>query len=204
MPGQCGNQARRGSRIASVAPASDWRISVDAASKALRIERRAGEAWRKAAEFAVAAGACRPAPAPGGDRTAASGTGKLLAVSSPAPPSLAQPAAPFRFSHRQSLSMVFLCTLFGVAAQFLIKTSTSHAMFTASGRLSLTALMTNYPLWAGLTCYGASTLLLILALRDGELSLLYPVISLTYVWVVALSVLASTSRSTRARWSAWG
>lgn len=51
-------------RIASVAPASDWRISVDAASKALRIERRAGEAWRKAAEFAVAAGACRPAPAP--------------------------------------------------------------------------------------------------------------------------------------------
>jgi len=85
--------------------------------------------------------------------------------------------------------MVFLCTLFGVAAQFLIKTSTSHAMFTASGRLSLTALLTNYPLWAGLTCYGASTLLLILALRDGELSLLYPVISLTYVWVVALSAL---------------
>ncbi|MGO9240794.1 MAG: DMT family transporter [Bryobacteraceae bacterium] len=107
----------------------------------------------------------------------------------PQPPSLAQPAAPFRFSHRQSLTLVFLCTLFGVAAQFLIKTSTTHAMFSASGRLSLTALLTNYPLWAGLTCYGASTLLLILALRDGELSLLYPVISLTYVWVVALSAL---------------
>lgn len=106
-------------------------------------------------------------------------------------PSSVQAAAPFRFSHRQSLTMVFLCTLFGVAAQFLIKTSTSHAMFTApAGGLSLTALITNYPLWAGLACYGASTLLLILALRDGELSLLYPVISLTYVWVVALSVLA--------------
>ncbi len=51
-------------RNAAVAPASDWRISVDAASRALRIERHAGEAWRKAAEFAVAAGACRPAPAP--------------------------------------------------------------------------------------------------------------------------------------------
>ena len=100
-------------------------------------------------------------------------------------------ATPFKFSHRQSLTLVFLCTLFGVAAQFLIKTSTSHAMFDpASGRLSVEALLTNYPLWAGLTCYGASTVLLILALRDGELSLLYPVISLTYVWVVALSVLA--------------
>ena len=100
-------------------------------------------------------------------------------------------ATPFRFSHRQSLSLVFLCTLFGVAAQFLIKTSTAHAMFTGSaGRLSVTALLTNYPLWAGLACYGVSTILLILALRDGELSLLYPVISLTYVWVVALSVVA--------------
>jgi len=47
----------------------------------------------------------------------------------------------------------------------LIKTSTSHAMFTApGGGLSVAALITNYPLWAGLTCYGASTVLLILAL----------------------------------------
>ena len=37
--------------------------------------------------------------------------------------------------------------------------------------------------------YGASTMLLILALRRGQLSLLYPVISLTYVWVTILSVL---------------
>jgi len=29
----------------------------------------------------------------------------------------------------------------------------------------------------------------VLALRDGELSLLYPVIALTYVWVTALSFL---------------
>jgi multidrug transporter EmrE-like cation transporter len=111
-------------------------------------------------------------------------------VSDPHSPSQAQPAAPFHFSHRQSLTMVFLCTLFGVAAQFLIKISTTHAMFTApGGGLSLAALISNFPLWAGLACYGASTVLLILALKDGELSLLYPVISLTYVWVVALSAL---------------
>ena len=34
-----------------------------------------------------------------------------------------------------------------------------------------------------------STLLLVLALREGELSLLYPVISLTYAWVTIVSVL---------------
>lgn len=44
------------------------------------------------------------------------------------------------------------------------------------------------PLVAGYSLYGISTALLILALRDGELSLLYPVISLTYVWVTLLSI----------------
>ncbi|NUN01165.1 MAG: EamA family transporter, partial [Bryobacteraceae bacterium] len=47
---------------------------------------------------------------------------------------------------------------------------------------------TNAPLLAGLSLYGISTLLLVLALREGELSLLYPVISLTYAWVTVLSV----------------
>lgn len=56
--------------------------------------------------------------------------------------------------------------------------------------LSLASLLANGPLWFGLVLYGISTGLLILALRDGELSLLYPVISLTYVWVTILSVLA--------------
>ena len=44
-------------------------------------------------------------------------------------------------------------------------------------------------LFAGYSLYGISTALLILALRKGQLSLLYPVISLTYVWVTILSML---------------
>ena len=51
----------------------------------------------------------------------------------------------------------------------------------------LTGMITNLPLMAGYSFYGVSTLLLVLALRDGELSLLYPVIALTYVWVTGLS-----------------
>ncbi|HEY3442071.1 MAG TPA: EamA family transporter [Paludibaculum sp.] len=55
--------------------------------------------------------------------------------------------------------------------------------------ISLPVLLANWSLWTGLSLYGFSTVLLILALRDGELSLLYPVISLTYVWVTIMSVL---------------
>ena len=55
--------------------------------------------------------------------------------------------------------------------------------------ITVGALLANWALWAGLSLYGLSTILLILALRDGELSLLYPVISLTYVWVTIMSVM---------------
>ena len=89
-----------------------------------------------------------------------------------------------RFSRRQSVALVFCCTLFGAAGQILIK----------SGANTLTngdpiSMLTNLPLMAGYTLYGISAVLLVLALRDGELSILYPVISLTYVWVTFLSVL---------------
>lgn len=50
------------------------------------------------------------------------------------------------------------------------------------------AMFSNLPLLGGYCLYGLSTALLVLALRDGELSLLYPVIALTYVWVTILSV----------------
>jgi multidrug transporter EmrE-like cation transporter len=82
------------------------------------------------------------------------------------------------------VGLVFLCTLFGVAAQYFIKTSGMQM-----ATVSVTAILANIHLWVGLSLYGVSTGLLILALRDGELSLLYPVISLTYVWVTILSVL---------------
>jgi len=49
------------------------------------------------------------------------------------------------------------------------------------------AAATNVPLMAGLCLYGLSAILLVLALRHGELSMIYPVIALTFVWVTILS-----------------
>jgi drug/metabolite transporter (DMT)-like permease len=51
------------------------------------------------------------------------------------------------------------------------------------------AMILNPALLAGFSMYGVSMVLLVLALRHGELSLLYPVFALTYVWVAILSVL---------------
>jgi len=78
--------------------------------------------------------------------------------------------------------MVFGCTVLGAAAQVLMKTGANA--LTHAGPM---AMLTNIPLLAGYCLYGMSTILLVLALRHGELSILYPVISLTYVWVTMLS-----------------
>jgi len=43
-------------------------------------------------------------------------------------------------------------------------------------------------LFSGYALLGASTVLFVLALRKGDLSLLYPVLTLGYVWVTVLSV----------------
>ncbi len=84
-------------------------------------------------------------------------------------------------SRRRSVLLVLACTVLGAAAQILMKIGMAH--FNPAPM----ALLTNYPLVAGYTLYGINTLMLVLALRDGELSMLYPIIALTYVWVTLLS-----------------
>jgi len=77
--------------------------------------------------------------------------------------------------------MVAGATLLSAAAQILMKIGMNHFS------LNLVAILTNFPLIAGYALYGLFTVLMVLALREGELSLIYPIISLSYVWVTALS-----------------
>ncbi len=81
------------------------------------------------------------------------------------------------------MGLVFCCTILGAAAQILMKSGANHMTPGIMG------ILTNVKLFCGYALYGMSTVLLVLALKDGELSLLYPVIALTYVWVTGLSFL---------------
>jgi multidrug transporter EmrE-like cation transporter len=84
-------------------------------------------------------------------------------------------------ARRNSFLLVFTCTILGAAAQLLIKTGMNH--FSPH----LMALVTNLPLVAGYTIYGINTLMMVLALKNAEMSMLYPIIALTYVWTTLLS-----------------
>jgi drug/metabolite transporter (DMT)-like permease len=91
------------------------------------------------------------------------------------------------------LYMVVVCTLFASAAQILLKMGADHAMpkFDPASMASLIgfafALAGNIPLVFGYGLHACNALLLIFALKSGELSILMPLYSLSYVWVALLS-----------------
>lgn len=85
--------------------------------------------------------------------------------------------------------MVLCCTIIGAVAQVLLKKGTLLLGEHPSMVETAIGIFTVRLLFEGYALYGLSTVLLVLALRKGELSLLYPVFTLTYVWVTVLSVI---------------
>jgi drug/metabolite transporter (DMT)-like permease len=86
--------------------------------------------------------------------------------------------------------IVAVCTILGAIAQFLIKVGMGpeHLKPAAEGIVPLVmAMIVDFPLIGGYACYGLFTVAMVLALREGELSKLFPIIALTYVWVTLLS-----------------
>ena len=82
----------------------------------------------------------------------------------------------------KSIGLVVLCTIIGAAAQFLLRYGTKTALDD-----SLVGILLNWSVLGGYFCLAINTVLLVLALRNGQLSVLYPIIALTYVWVTLLS-----------------
>ena len=82
----------------------------------------------------------------------------------------------------KSIALVFFCTFIGATAQILMKQGANRLH-----GVGLLGIITNLPLLAGYVCYGVFTVLLVMALRHGQLSILYPIIALGYVWVTILS-----------------
>ncbi len=80
------------------------------------------------------------------------------------------------------------------AAQLLLKIATRPlAHFSDFGmatlRYSIVSLGTSVPFWAGMLCYGTSVCVWLAALSKAPVSTAYPMLSLGYVAVAAVSVL---------------
>jgi drug/metabolite transporter (DMT)-like permease len=97
-----------------------------------------------------------------------------------------------------SVGLVILATLIGAFGPILLKKA-SEKKFS-----QIKALLTNYHLHAGVFLYVLGTILFIFALRGGELSVLYPFVSLTYVWVCVLSMRFLGEKMNAQKWGGVG
>lgn len=83
----------------------------------------------------------------------------------------------------QAVLLMVFCTIFTSLGQLLWKEGISHINF------SSVVSFFNWPFLLGFVSYGVGAILMILSYRKGELSVLFPIIATSYVWVSLLSPL---------------
>lgn len=93
-----------------------------------------------------------------------------------------------------AIALIILATLIGAFGPILLKKASAK-------RLSkLSSLATNYHLFGGVALYAIGTILFIPALKGGDLSVLYPLVSVTYIWVSLLSVKFLGEKMNKLKW----
>lgn len=82
----------------------------------------------------------------------------------------------------RSILLVLFTTLLTSSAQLLYKFGSAKLTFDIVG------ILTNYYLIGGILLYAIGGTLMILSFRGGEVSVLYPIIATSYIWVSWLSI----------------
>lgn len=83
----------------------------------------------------------------------------------------------------KAIILVIFCTILTSAGQILWKISTSKIE-----GFDIISLITNIPLILGFISYALGAILLIYSLKEGELSVIYPFIALSFIWVTLTSI----------------
>jgi uncharacterized membrane protein len=109
-------------------------------------------------------------------------------------PSRTQARKILSFGKKAFFLMIF-CTIFTSLGQILWKLGLNRINF------SQLATFFNWPFLVGFVAYGLGALLMLLALRRGKLSVLYPIVSTSYVWVSLVSPLLFPADSMN--WQKW-
>ena len=94
-----------------------------------------------------------------------------------------------------AIGLVISATLVGAFGPILLKKAHTKKLN------SISSLLKNYYLLGGISLYVIGTMLFIPALKGGDLSILYPFVSLNYVWVSLLSVKFLGEKMNPLKWS---
>lgn len=93
-----------------------------------------------------------------------------------------------------AIGLVIIATLIGAFGPILLKKASARKLS------KISSLVKNYYLFGGISLYALGTVLFIPALRGGDLSILYPFVSVTYIWVSLLSVKFLGEKMNKHKW----
>ena len=95
----------------------------------------------------------------------------------------------------KAIILIVVCTIFTSMGQLLWKVGANRL------QMDFLSVITNYPLILGFVSYAIGTVLLLMTLKLGELSVLYPFISLSFIWVSLLSIAFLGEVMTSLKWA---
>ncbi len=90
----------------------------------------------------------------------------------------------------RAIVIMIFCTVFTAIGQLFYKL----------GANLLPAIFTNWQLFVGFASYGFGLMLFLLAMRNGEVSVLYPIIATSYIWTNILAIIYLNEQVSPMRW----
>jgi len=94
-----------------------------------------------------------------------------------------------------AMTVMAIVSVISAIATFLMKLAAPKLAFNAK------KLLKNWRLVIGLFLYGFATIISLFALKAGELSVLYPIVALQYVWTNFLSMKYLREKITLMKWA---
>lgn len=92
------------------------------------------------------------------------------------------------------ICLVLIATLIGALSAVMFKFASKEL------EKGLSNFFKNIKLYIGIILYGISALIFVFALKFGDLSALYPVVALSYIWVSLLSIKFLNEKMTTYKW----
>jgi len=93
-----------------------------------------------------------------------------------------------------TICLVLFCALLGALGQLFFK------LGSASVSANISSWLANWKVLLGMALYGISAVLFIVALKHGNLSVLYPLIATSYIWVALIATKFLGEPSSPLKW----
>lgn len=99
-----------------------------------------------------------------------------------------------------SIILMVFCTFFTSTAQVFLKKGANNLLLNKGLIKFVLSSAKNLPLIIGCLLYFVAAIIFLIALKNGELSVLYPIIATSYFWVTLLSIFYLKEQVSYLKW----